>query len=139
MQRILLGAFGLPMGLFMTLVGGGELFTGNTAVVTAAALEGKATWKDLSKNWIVSFLGNLVGSLILAYLATVAGTLSATMGGRLASSVSKSTQPFAQAFTRGILCNWLVCMAVWCATNASDSGGKALAVFLPISGFVALG
>ena len=54
LQRILLGAFGLPMGLFMTLVAGGELFTGNTAVVTAAKLEGKATWKALAQNWGVT-------------------------------------------------------------------------------------
>ena len=112
---------------------------GNTAVVTAAVLEGKATWKDLSKNWIVSFIGNFAGSILLAYLATMSGTLSATMGGPLNVAVAKSTQPFMQAFTRGILCNWLVCMAVWCATNAADVGSKALAIFLPISGFVALG
>lgn len=52
---------GLPFGLFMTVVGGGELFTGNTAVVTAAAIEGKASIRGLLKNWIFSYLGNFVG------------------------------------------------------------------------------
>lgn len=138
-QRILLGAFGLPMGLFMTLVAGGELFTGNTALVTAAVLEGKATWKNLTKSWSVSFLGNLVGSLLLAWMATQAGTLKSTIGGPIAVAVAKSTQPFAQAFYRGLLCNWLVTMGVWMATNSSDIASKALAIFLPISAFVALG
>ena len=52
---------GLPFGLFMTVVGGGELFTGNTAMVTAAALEGKASIGGLLKNWVSSYLGNFVG------------------------------------------------------------------------------
>lgn len=52
---------GLPFGLFMTVVGGGELFTGNTAMVTAAAIEGKATTGGLLKNWVSSYLGNFVG------------------------------------------------------------------------------
>lgn len=59
----------------MTLVTGGELFTGNTALVTAAAMEGKTTKADLMKNWISSYAGNLVGSLLLAYLAFKSGTL----------------------------------------------------------------
>lgn len=52
---------GLPFGLFMTVVGGGELFTGNTAMVTAAAIEGKASTGGLVKNWVSSYLGNFVG------------------------------------------------------------------------------
>lgn len=52
---------GLPFGLFMTVVGGGELFTGNTAMVTAAAIEGKASGGGLLKNWMASYLGNFVG------------------------------------------------------------------------------
>merc|ERR1712070_369363 len=104
-----------------------------------AALEGKATWKNLCKNWVASYAGNLVGSVLLALLAAQGGTLKSTMAGPLKVAVAKTTQPFMQLFYKGILCNWLVCMAVWCATHASDIGSKALAVFLPISGFVALG
>ena len=62
-----MGAFGLPFGLIMTLVTGAELFTGNTALVTGALMEGKTTKKNLIKNWTASYLGNFVGSLILAY------------------------------------------------------------------------
>lgn len=73
--KIIFGAFGLPFGLIMTLVTGGELFTGNTALVTAAAMEGKTTKADLIKNWVASYAGNFVGSLLLAYLAFKSGTL----------------------------------------------------------------
>jgi formate/nitrite transporter FocA (FNT family) len=59
----------------MTLVTGGELFTGNTALVTAAVMEGKTTKDDLVKNWVSSYAGNFVGSLLLAYLAFKSGTL----------------------------------------------------------------
>ena len=59
--RILLFGTGLPFGLFMTVVGGGELFTGNTAMVTAAAIEGKASTGGLLKNWVSSYLGNFLG------------------------------------------------------------------------------
>lgn len=76
-QKIIFGAFGLPFGLIMTLVTGGELFTGNTALVTAAAMEGKTTKADLIKNWVASYAGNFVGSLILAFLAFKSGTLGA--------------------------------------------------------------
>jgi formate/nitrite transporter FocA (FNT family) len=73
--KIIFGAFGLPFGLIMTLVTGGELFTGNTALVTAAAMEGKTTKENLIKNWVASYAGNFVGSLLLAYLAFRSGTL----------------------------------------------------------------
>lgn len=64
---------GLPFGLFMTVVGGGELFTGNTAMVTAAAIEGKASTGGLLKNWVFSYMGNFIGcvSLFLLYSGSV--------------------------------------------------------------------
>lgn len=73
LKAIVSGLFGLPVGLLMVVVAGGELFTGNTALVTAAVLEGKASWGGLAKNWGVSYVGNLVGSLLLAWLAWQAG------------------------------------------------------------------
>mmetsp|Transcript_63420 Transcript_63420/g.119086 ORF Transcript_63420/g.119086 Transcript_63420/m.119086 type:complete len:292 (-) Transcript_63420:340-1215(-) len=139
-QRILMGAFGLPMGLFMTMVGGGELVTGNMALVTAAVLERKATLKQLLKNWSVAFAGNFAGSLLLAALAFTAGTLTGPAAAApIAIATKKMSLTFAQALTRGILCNWLVCMAVWTANSADDIASKVLAIFLPITGFIALG
>eukprot|EP00804_Cyclotella_cryptica_P013113 CCRYP_002381-RC/>CCRYP_002381-RC protein AED:0.05 eAED:0.05 QI:297/1/1/1/0.66/0.5/4/326/301 len=161
LQKIIFGAFGLPFGLIMTLVTGGELFTGNTALVTAAVMEGKTTKADLVKNWVSSYAGNLVGSLFLAYLAYKSGTLGNAPASKfnvhshVARMISKSNQsssftgvaiatakcslPFETAFVRGILCNWLVCMAVYMASGCASLAGKMVAVWFPISAFVALG
>lgn len=136
-QRILLGAFGLPMGLLMVLVGGGELVTGNFALIGAAAAANKATASNLARNWAIVFLGNLVGSLAVAGIGTMAATGVAE--GAMAAARGKVAASFSQALGRGILCNWLVCMAVWMASSTKDVAGKAAAVFFPISGFVALG
>lgn len=138
LQKIIFGAFGLPFGLIMTLVTGGELFTGNTALVTAAWKEGKTDGKSLMKNWIASYAGNFVGSLILAYLAFKSGTLGQAPAS-VAIATAKSNMPFDVAFTRGILCNWLVCMAVYMASGCATMIGKMTAVWFPISAFVALG
>ncbi|CAM9348801.1 unnamed protein product [Hapterophycus canaliculatus] len=138
LQKIIFGAFGLPFGLFMTVVGGGELFTGNTAVVTSAVIEGKASAGGLIKNWVFSYLGNFVGSLLLVFLA-VQGGVVANPATAMGIASAKTSLTFAQAFARGILCNWLVCMAVWMSVSASDAAGKFCAIFLPISAFVAMG
>lgn len=112
LQKIVLGAFGLPFGLIMTLVTGGELFTGNTALVTAAYLEKKIDEKALAKNWVASYLGNFVGSLLLAWLVFRSGTLGA-LPGAVNIATAKCALAWDVAFIRGILCNWLVCMAVY--------------------------
>jgi formate/nitrite transporter len=138
LQKIILGAFGLPFGLIMTLVSGAELFTGNTALVTGAVMEGKTTKSNLIKNWTASYLGNFVGSLILAYLAFKSGTLGAGPGA-VNIATAKCSLPWDVAFVRGILCNWLVCMAVYMASGCSTMIGKMTAVWFPISAFVALG
>jgi len=138
LQKIIFGAFGLPFGLIMTLVSGAELFTGNTALVGAAFMEGKTSKGDLAKNWISSYIGNFVGSLILAYLAFKSKTLGAGPAAA-ALATAKCSLPFEVAFIRGILCNWLVCMAVYMASGTSSMIGKMTAVWFPISSFVALG
>jgi formate transporter len=133
-----MGAFGLPFGLIMTLVSGAELFTGNTALVTAAFMEGKVKKEELAKNWIASYLGNFVGSLLLAYLVFKGQTLGA-LPGAVSIATAKCAAPFEVAFVRGILCNWLVCMAVYMASGCKSMAGKMTAVWFPISAFVALG
>ena len=76
LHKIILGAFGLPLGLFMTLMTGAELFTGNTALVGMANMEGKATSEQVAKSWGVSYAGNFVGSVLFAMLVTSALTRS---------------------------------------------------------------
>jgi len=137
LQRALLGMFGLPMGLLMTVTAGGELVTGNFAFLTAAWLEGKTTLGKLFKNWGTVIMANLVGSLILAGLAYVACT--GVGAGAVAIATAKCSATWAATLSKGILCNWLVCMAVWMATSTPDIASKAMAVFFPITGFVALG
>jgi formate/nitrite transporter len=138
LQKIILGAFGLPFGLFMTLMSGAELFTGNTALVTMALLEGKATASQLVKSWTASYAGNFVGSILLAALVYLGGTLVGG-GASVGVAVAKTSHSFTTALVRGILCNWLVCMAVYLASFAKDVGGKMVAIWFPISAFVALG
>jgi formate transporter len=123
LQRFLSGAMGLPTGLIMCLVTGAELFTGNTALVTAAYMEGKVSRMALLKNWVASYAGNLVGSLLLAYLAYTSGTLGASPTA-VTVAVTKCSLAWNVAFVRGILCNWLVCMAVYMASGCSTMIGK---------------
>lgn len=139
LQKILLGAFGLPFGLFMTLMSGAELFTGNTALVTMAKLEGEANTDQLAKSWIWSYLGNFVGSIGFAMLVHAAGLPMPGGGASVAVAGAKTSMAFKTAFTRGILCNWLVCMAVYLASFAKDVVGKMTAIWFIISAFVALG
>ena len=120
----------------MTLISGAELFTGNTALVTTSVLNGKASVRGLAKSWFYSYAGNLVGSLLIASLFAASGVMHT---GVVAVATAKVAMPWAQAFVRGVLANWLVCMAVWMASGCSDLAGKAVAVWFPISAFVAMG
>merc|ERR1719253_1732537 len=122
----------------MTLVTGAELFTGNTMLVAGSYAEGKTTLPEIAKSWVASYPGNFVGSLLLAFLAFKSGTLGAAPAS-VAIATAKCSLPFATAFVRGILCNWLVCMAVYMASGCASLIGKMVAVWFPISAFVALG
>lgn len=140
LQKILFGAIGLPFGLTMVLTAGGELFTGNTALVTAAWLAGRASFGGLMRNWIASFAGNFVGSLLVVWLVASSGVLvGPSAAAAIAIAKAKTSLTFGTAFARGIACNWLVCLAVWLASSARDMGGKFISVLLPISAFVAIG
>ncbi|CAE7469142.1 fdhC, partial [Symbiodinium microadriaticum] len=137
LQKWIFGSFGLPFGLFMTVLSGTELFTGNAAIVTMAVFEGKADLQQLARSLLLSWLGNLVGAVGVARLAIMAGTMPG--GATVTLAVAKTSLPFATVFVRGILCNWLVCMAVYIASMAKDTAGKAIAIWFPISAFVTLG
>eukprot|EP00191_Tetraselmis_sp_GSL018_P005579 CAMPEP_0177603956 /NCGR_PEP_ID=MMETSP0419_2-20121207/15827_1 /TAXON_ID=582737 /ORGANISM="Tetraselmis sp., Strain GSL018" /LENGTH=337 /DNA_ID=CAMNT_0019097839 /DNA_START=159 /DNA_END=1172 /DNA_ORIENTATION=- len=138
LQKMVMGAFGLPFGLLMVLVCGADLFTGNTAVVTAALHEGKVTLRQLFKSWTLSYIGNFIGSLLLVGAVSQAGMFAAgSAPAQLA--VYKTSHTFLETFMRGILCNFLVCIGVWQATAANSLSGKAIGVWFPISAFVAMG
>jgi formate/nitrite transporter len=136
LQKIILGAFGLPWALMLVLLTGGQLFTGNTATITTALLEGQVTLDQMLKNFFLSYFGNFAGGLIVISLLAAAGL---TAPGAAAVATAKTSLPFVQALIRGFLCNWMVCIAVWQAYCANTVAGKYTAVFFTISSFVALG
>jgi len=138
----LLGGVAFSLGLILVVVGGAELFTGNNLIVMAWA-DKKVTTGGLLRNWGIVFLGNVVGSIGMAVLVTLSGTLDIGGGAvaetAIAIAEAKVSIPPLAAFVRGILCNALVCLAVWLCFAAHSVSGKILAIVFPISAFVALG
>jgi len=119
---------------------GAELFTGNS-LLTAAALHGEISWGKLAENWGLVLVGNFLGSLFFAWLMFQShlweqGSV-AEQAVKIAAAKCKLSFPV--AFIRAILCNWLVCLAVFMATAARDVTGKLLACYVPIMTFVTSG
>jgi len=138
----LLGGLVFSLGLILVVIAGAELFTGNNLLVMAM-VSGKIRVRLLLRNWAVVFLGNLVGALAIAALAFLAEHYTSAgnaVGVRaLTVGAAKTSLPFMVAFSRAILCNVLVCLAVWLAFGARTVTDKILAIIFPISGFVAMG
>ncbi|MDR2605809.1 MAG: formate/nitrite transporter family protein [Oscillospiraceae bacterium] len=136
------GACVFPGGLAMVILAGSELFTGNTLIIIPLAHR-EVSVGGLLKNWAVVFIGNFAGSILIALAVVYAGTfhLFNDMVARAAVStaVAKVTLSFGDAFIRGALCNFLVCIAVWIATGAQSAGGKLAGLFFPIMIFVLSG
>lgn len=137
-QRFL-GGVVFSLGLVLVIVGGAELFTGN-ALMTMAAVDGKIGLRELGRAWVIVYLGNLAGSLLIAGLFAGTGLLDGAMGGtarRIAEG--KLALGTTEALARGVLCNVLVCLAVWLAIAARTAAGKVLVIVFPIAAFVTLG
>ena len=140
LSNLVKGAFGLPFGLTMVILTGAELFTGNVFVMLSGLLSKKVTRAQVMKNWLVSYAGNFAGSVFLAYMAYAAMTSAANPAPAIAIATMKATTlPFMVAFLRGVLCNWLVCLAVWGTMATTSVAGKILAIFWPITAFVTMG
>ncbi|HRK24971.1 MAG TPA: formate/nitrite transporter family protein [Beijerinckiaceae bacterium] len=134
-----LGGLVFALGLVLVVIGGAELFTGNTLIVMAW-VDRKVATRAMLRNWIIAYFGNLAGSLALVALMAVAGMLSGGMGATAAKiATAKVNLGFVEAFTRGILCNALVCLAVWLTFAGHSATDKILAILLPIAAFVLLG
>ena len=138
----LLGGVAFSLGLILVVVGGAELFTGNNFIVMAWA-EHKVTTTQLLRNWCIVYIANFIGAVGAATLMYWSGSLS--LGGSdfaetaLNIAIFKVNIAVPQAFVKGILCNALVCLAVWLCFAARDVASKILAIVFPISAFVALG
>ncbi len=138
----LLAGLAFCLGLTLVVVGGAELFTGNNLTVMAWASHNIST-RALVRNWIIVYLGNFVGAVITAVLMFL--TKQHTFGGgvvgqaALATANAKVNLDFTQAVALGIMCNALVCLAVWLTLGARTTSDKILAIILPITAFVAAG
>jgi formate transporter len=139
--RFLMG-FVFSLGLILVVVGGAELFTGNNLIVMAWA-NGKVTGRALLRNWIIVYLGNFIGSIgtVILMFLTRQYTFGANSVGitALKIGVAKTEFTFLQAIALGILCNALVCLAVWLTYSARSTLDKILAIIFPITAFVAAG
>jgi len=137
-----LGGVCFSLGLLLVVVAGAELFTGNNLLAMAWA-ERKITTADVLKNWIVVCLANFIGACGLAALVFLSGYMGMNGGGVAQQAVkiaaAKVSMPLMEAFFRGILCNVLVCMAVWMAYAGRSVTDKFIAIVLPISAFIAAG
>ena len=138
-SRLLAGSV-FSIGLMLVVICGAELFTGNS-LLAAAALHGEISWWKLLENWFVVLVGNCIGSLFMAWLMFESRLweTGAVADHAVLIATAKCKLPFSVAFIRGILCNWLVCLAVCMATAARDVSGKLASCYVPIMTFVASG
>ncbi|MFZ5819539.1 MAG: formate/nitrite transporter family protein [Chloroflexota bacterium] len=130
------------LGLILVVVGGAELFTGNNLIVMAWA-SGKVTTRALLRNWVIVYIGNFVGAIGTAALVFFSGQhmfgKDAVGIAALNTAVAKSSLGFGQALALGILCNALVCLAVWMTFSARSTMDKIAAIIFPVTAFVAAG
>ncbi len=138
----LVGGLSFSLGLILVVLGGAELFTGNNLLV-AGYLDKKVSGRQVLSNWTWVYLFNFIGALLVVALFYYSGIWKANDGGiamRIVNiAYAKSTLTWSEALFRGILCNWLVCLAVWLSLAGKDAISKILAIMIPITAFVAAG
>lgn len=138
----LLGGLAFSLGLILVIIAGAELFTGNNLIMMGFG-SGVVTYKQLLKNWGVSYLGNFIGSIFivgLMYFSNQWMIKDYLLGAKaVLIAADKVNLTFTEAFVRGILCNLLVCLAVWLCFSARTVVGKVSAIIFPITAFVASG
>ena len=137
-----LGGLCFALGLLCVIVAGSELFTGNCLMVAAAA-DKKITWGAVLKNWAIVYVGNLVGSLIIVAIL-IGGNFAGMNGGAVGNAMinvayGKINLAPGVIFFRGIMCNWLVCLAVWMGFAGRTVIDKVFTSIMPVMAFVACG
>ena len=136
--RLAAGA-AFSLGLILVIVGGAELFTGN-ALLVMAWVDRRISWRSLARNWLIIYVANFAGALTMVGLCRLAGLDHGPLGAVAAAiATAKGSLPALELLARGILCNVLVCLAVWLSFAAHDAAGKVLVIIPPITAFVALG
>lgn len=138
----LIGGLSFSLGLVLVIVGGAELFTGNSLIIMAWANK-KINTSQLLKNWILVYIGNMTGALFIVVLMFFSRQYSFASGAvgmnMLNIAKAKCELGFAQAIVLGILCNILVCLAVWLCFSSRSISGKIASIIFPITAFVASG
>lgn len=137
--KIIMGAsFGIALSL--VVFAGSELFTGNNFVMTVGMLCKKITLKQSLKIWGMAYLGNMIGSLISAFAFTSAGLAVGSVGKFMIKAASiKISLPPEQLIIRGILCNILVCLSIWCTYRLKTETAKLIMIFWCLFAFVTAG
>lgn len=133
---------GLSFGVALSLVimAGSELFTGNNLVMTIGILEKKVTSHDVISVHLFSFIGNLLGAVALAWLFVYSGLIDGSTGSFINKAAKlKMELPWLQLLLRGILCNILVCLAVWCSFRLKEDAGKLIMIFWCLFAFITTG
>jgi len=133
---------GLSFGVALSLVifAGSELFTGNNMVFAVGALQKRVGLGPIVKLFVLCFIGNLLGSIFLAWLVVQGGSLSAEAQALIVKVAGmKMSLGAKEAFFRGILCNWLVCLAVWIANRNGDETAKLVMIFWCLFAFIGSG
>ncbi|WP_413451091.1 formate transporter FocA [Georgenia phoenicis] len=137
-----LGGVVFSTGLMLVVLTGAELFTSSTLTLTARA-SGRITWGQLLRNWGVVYVANFLGALTVVALVYVGGTWHAADGGWgrvvLDTALGKVSHSFVEAVVLGVLCNLMVCVAVWAAYSGRATTDKVVALSLPIALFVSAG
>ncbi len=134
----LVGGLAFCLGLVLVVVAGAELFTGNNLIAMAWASKRIRT-RELLRNWGIVYLGNIVGALGTVALVALSGIDTVVGEKALAIGEAKAELGIVSALVRGILCNAMVCLAVWLAMGGRSVTDKILAVLFPITAFVVLG
>lgn len=138
----LAGGVAFSLGLILVVVGGAELFTGNNLMAMAWAA-GRVTGAQVLRNWGLVYVGNLAGAIGTVVLVLLAGIPQMSDGevGETLIRIARAKVALdpVSALARGVLCNVLVCLAVWLCMAARSVTDKILAIVFPISAFVACG
>jgi nitrite transporter NirC len=134
---------GASFGIALTLVifAGSELFTGNNMVLMVGSLDKAIKWRTTINLWLLCYAGNLAGALLFSYAYAHSGLANSGAMAAFIAGVAKSkmSAPFPELFIRGILCNMLVCLAVWTSLRAKEDTAKLILIFWCLFGFIGSG
>jgi len=140
-RPVVMGA-SFAVALTLVIFAGSDLFTGHTMFMTMGVLRGRIGLRELAAAWSMTWIGNLAGCAVLAALFVTGGG-GAALGAKSQLLVTvagaKMTAPALELFARAILCNWLVCLAIWTSARMTSDAAKCIAIFWCLYAFIACG